>query len=79
MVRVFAVELFDMQCNPRRTAQRGEELLHQLGVKRTDLLRGDARRVTQAAPAGEIDRAEHERFIHRQQFTAIAHDTAFFA
>ena len=79
VVRVRAVELPQVQRHGGGPGKGEEELLRKLRIEGADLLRGQREVIAEGAPTGEIDGAQDERLVHRQEHAAVAADAPLVA
>ena len=74
MVGVASRELAQVQGNPRFPREGREELRTELGVKIAHLFRRDPELRIEARTAGDVQRAEDQRFVHGKKHAAVAPD-----
>ena len=74
MVIVLALG-FQVQGHRHGVGERAEEVFHHLGAQIADALIGEVRLILQVRAAGDIQRAEAERLVHRHERLSEPRDT----
>ncbi len=79
VVRVLAIEQFEVQADAGVHREGLEEFLEQLGVDLPDLVAREAHLPDQVGPVAQVDRGARQRFVHRNIGVAEADDAGIAA